>query len=104
MDTEKERIRQAKAQEFEEAVKAKTSIMVENTNKENMSVPMQGNGNVAGFNDQLQFGHKPMPQTLGGEDNEMRWHLNSKLESPNSPYELRNRLCHSRNYGKRHLF
>lgn len=32
---------------------------------------------------------KPMPQTLGGEENEMRWHLNSTLQNPNSRYELR---------------
>lgn len=102
-DTEIERIRQEKTQEFEEAVKAKTSIMVDNVrlnNKESVKTSMTGNDasfNVdtsASFKEQLfllqgQHNTKPMPQTLGGEENEMRWHLNSRLESPNSRYELR---------------
>ena len=101
-DTEKERIRQEKTQEFEEAVKAKTSIMVDNVrlnNKDSVKTSMNGHDvtfNVdtsPGFKEQLLLlqdrQNKPMPQTLGGEENEMRWHLNSRLESPNSRYELR---------------
>lgn len=101
-DTEKERIRQEKTQEFEEAVKAKTSIMVDNArlnNRESVKASLNSNDvtfNVdtsAAFKEQLlllQGKHnKPMPQTLGGEEGEMRWHLNSRLESPNSRYELR---------------
>jgi len=101
-DTEIERIRQEKTQEFEEAVKAKTAIMVDNTrlnSREATKASMSDQG--IAFNDtsiafkeqllSLQGLHntKPMPQTLGGEENEMRWHLNSRLENPNSRYELR---------------
>lgn len=102
-DAEVERIRQEKAQAFEEAVKAKTAVMVDNTRLNNrgniqtirgnsdMTVDMDGAGS---FKEQLQLlqgrqNAKPMPQTLGGEENEMRWHLNSRLENPNSRYELR---------------
>jgi type IV secretion system protein VirB10 len=101
-DTEIERIRQEKTQEFEEAVKAKTAIMVDNNrlnSREATKASMSDQG--IAFNDtsiafkeqllSLQGLHntKPMPQTLGGEENEMRWHLNSRLENPNSRYELR---------------
>ncbi|HAT7746063.1 TPA: conjugal transfer protein TrbI [Legionella pneumophila] len=101
-DAEIERIRQEKTQEFEEAVKAKTSIMVDNVrlnNRASVRTSMSGNDvtfNVdpsTAFKEQLMLvqgrHNKPMPQTLGGEENEMRWHLNSRLESPNSRYELR---------------
>ncbi|HHF7368208.1 TPA: TrbI/VirB10 family protein [Legionella bozemanae] len=102
-DTELERIRQEKAQAFEEAVKAKTSIMVDNPHlntRENITTHRAnsvGTLDVDGgssFNEQLQpfdgrQNARPMPQTLGGEENEMRWHLNSRLENPNSRYELR---------------
>jgi type IV secretory pathway VirB10-like protein len=102
-DTEQERIRQEKAQAFEEAVSAKTSIMVDNPR-----LNVRGVGNTVrvnsgaildvdvnnSFKDQLQTlqerqSSKPIPLTLGGEENEMRWHLNSRLENPNSRYELR---------------
>lgn len=102
-DNEIERIRQEKTQAFEEAVLAKTSIMVDNTrlngrdNTIGVSVDhnMALNINVANsFKEQLQHlqGRQrstPMPQTLGGIEDESRWHLNSKLENPNSRYELR---------------
>lgn len=102
-DAEIERIRQEKAQAFEEAVKAKTSIMVDNTrlsNRDNTN-PMRVNTEIStsgdsadSFKAQLQLLQgsqtvKPMPQTLGGEENGTRWHLNSSLENPNSRYELR---------------
>ncbi len=102
-DTELERIRQEKTQAFEEAVKAKTSIMVDNprlntresinTHRANSVAPFDVD--IGGsFKEQLQLvqerqNTRPMPQTLGGEENEMRWHLNSRLEKPNSRYELR---------------
>lgn len=100
-DTELERIRQEKTQAFEEAVKAKTSIMVDNPHlntRENITTHRAnsiGTFDVDGgssFKEQLFDGRqnvRPMPQTLGGEENEMRWHLNSRLENPNSRYELR---------------
>ncbi|ARM33593.1 Conjugal transfer protein trbI [Legionella longbeachae NSW150] len=102
-DTELERIRQEKTQAFEEAVKAKTSIMVDNphlntresinTHRANSVAPYDVDGGSS-FKEQLQLlegrqNARPMPQTLGGEENEMRWHLNSRLENPNSRYELR---------------
>ncbi|PWY54595.1 conjugal transfer protein TrbI [Legionella qingyii] len=102
-DTELERIRQEKTQAFEEAVKAKTLIMVDNphlntresmtTHRANSVAPFDVDGGSS-FKEQLQLlegrqNARPMPQTLGGEENEMRWHLNSRLENPNSRYELR---------------
>ncbi|VEB33703.1 TrbI/VirB10 family protein [Legionella cherrii] len=100
-DTELERIRQEKTQAFEEAVKAKTSIMVDNprlntrenttTHRANSVGTLDVDGGSS-FKEQLFDGQpnaRPMPQTLGGEENEMRWHLNSRLENPNSRYELR---------------
>ncbi|WP_392538568.1 TrbI/VirB10 family protein [Legionella sp. 227] len=102
-DTELERIRQEKAQAFEEAVKAKTSIMVDNprlnskesinTHRANSVAPFDVAGDSS-LKEQLQLfegrqNARPMPQILGGEENEMRWHLNSRLENPNSRYELR---------------
>ena len=102
-DTEIERIRQEKAQEFEEAVKAKTAIMLDNSrlnNKEqsralpaNQDVTM--NSDVASnFKAQLQAlqqkqNARPVALNIGGEENAMRWHLNSRLENPNSRFELR---------------
>lgn len=102
-DAEMERIRQEKTQAFEEAVNAKTSIMVDNsrlnareiTKALMVSHDTSTEVNVAlTFKEQLQQlqgrqNAKPMPQTLGGEENESRWHLNSRLESPNSRFELR---------------
>ena len=32
---------------------------------------------------------RPVALNIGGEENEMRWHLNSRLENPNSRFELR---------------
>ncbi|HAW6249034.1 TPA: TrbI/VirB10 family protein [Legionella pneumophila] len=94
-DNEIERIRQEKTQAFEEAVKAKTSIMVENArfNVRDNTVGDNANG-ANSFNEHLQRiqamqNSRPMPQTLGGTENESRWHLNSKLENPNTRYELR---------------
>ena len=102
-DNEIERIRQEKTQAFEEAVKAKTAIRVDNLHLMNGSEPInhQANQDIAlnvdvsnTFKEQLNFlqqkqKSKPMPQTLGGQENESRWHLNSHLENPNSRYELR---------------
>ncbi|AMQ28655.1 TPA: TrbI/VirB10 family protein [Legionella pneumophila] len=101
-EAEIERIRQEKTQEFEEAVKAKTSVMVDNprlNNQGNSKISMNSNEitmNIdpsSAFKEQLALLQgrqaKPMPQTLGGEENEMRWHLNSTLQNPNSRYELR---------------
>jgi len=75
-DDELERIRQEKTQAFEEALKAKTSIMIENPRVSHE------NNTEAELTEHLQ-------QALGGDENAMRWHLNSNLENPNSRYELR---------------
>ncbi len=102
-DTEIERIRQEKAQEFEEAVKAKTAIMVDNSRLNNNSPPRELPANqeltmdidvASNFKAQLQAlqqkqNARPVALNIGGEENEMRWHLNSRLESPNSRFELR---------------
>lgn len=94
-DAEMERIRQEKMQAFEEAVKANTAVMTDNvrpdireTSGANPNLPILD----ISMNEQLQLlqeKSKPMPQTLGGEENATRWHLNSRLENPNSRYELR---------------
>lgn len=98
-DSEIERIRQEKTQAFEEAVKAKTTVMVDGTqlhpneNLKNHDAPV--NIDVANtFKAQLQRlqgmqNARPAPQVLGGQENENRWHLKSRLENPNSRYELR---------------
>lgn len=102
-DTEIERIRQEKAQEFEEAVKAKTAIMVDNSrlNNKEQSRALPANQDVtmnidvaSNFKAQLQAlqqkqNARPVALNIGGEENEMRWHLNSRLENPNSRFELR---------------
>ncbi|KTD03995.1 conjugal transfer protein trbI [Legionella geestiana] len=102
-DTEIERIRQEKTQDFEEAVKAKTAIMVDNTrlNNKEQSRSVPANQSIAmdmdvasTFKAQLQVlqerqNAKPVALNIGGDENEMRWHLNSKLENPNSRFELR---------------
>ncbi|HHM2298095.1 TPA: TrbI/VirB10 family protein [Legionella pneumophila] len=96
-EAEIERIRQEKTQEFEEAVKAKTSVMVDNArlnSKDVMNASISNNSDASmNFKEQLTLlqtqNGNPTPQNLGGEENEMRWHLNSRLENPNSRYELR---------------
>ena len=102
-DTEIERIRQEKAQEFEEAVKAKTAIMVDNSRLNNNKPPraLPANQDVtmdidvaSNFKTQLQAlqqkqNARPVALNIGGEENAMRWHLNSRLENPNSRFELR---------------
>lgn len=101
-EAEIERIRQEKTQEFEEAVKAKTSVMVDNSrlnNRDSVKASMNSDEVTMNFDSSSAFKEqlallqerqaKPMPQTLGGEENEMRWHLNSTLQNPNSRYELR---------------
>ena len=102
-DTEIERIRQEKAQEFEEAVKAKTAIMLDNSRLNNNKPPralpanqdVTMNSDVASnFKAQLQAlqqkqNARPVALNIGGEENAMRWHLNSRLENPNSRFELR---------------
>ncbi|HAU0227403.1 TPA: TrbI/VirB10 family protein [Legionella pneumophila] len=98
-DSEIERIRQEKTQDFEEAVKAKTTVMVDDTqlhpndNQKNhdASVSIDVANTFKAHLQKLQGmqNARPTPQTLGGQENESRWHLNSRLESPNSRYELR---------------
>ncbi|HAU1304116.1 TPA: conjugal transfer protein TrbI [Legionella pneumophila] len=98
-DSEIERIRQDKAQEFEEAVKAKTAIVVDNSRLNNIERPVNQSVGMeidvaSNFKTQLQAlqvrqNAKPVALNLGGEENEMRWHLNSRLENPNSRFELR---------------
>tara|TARA_B110000879_G_scaffold212755_1_gene310717 strand:- start:3558 stop:4805 length:1248 start_codon:yes stop_codon:yes gene_type:complete len=94
---ENERIRQDKVQQFEEAVKAKSSVMI---NRENITTNKEGKtttsaeSDVAGtFKEQLQLlagaqKQKAIPQVLGGSESESRWDLNSTLQSPKSPYQL----------------
>lgn len=102
-EAELERIRQVKAQAFEEAVNAKTSISFDSrqnrsnnaTGAYNQSSNMPQLNVAQEFKEQLQLlqgfqkKQKPMPQTLGGEESSMRWHLNSRLESPQTPYVLK---------------
>ena len=102
-DTEIERIRQEKTQDFEEAVKAKTAIMADNTRMNNKEQPraLPAKQDVtmdidvaSNFKAQLQAlqqkqNARSVALSIGGEENEMRWHLNSKLENPNSRFELR---------------
>ncbi|MFO3210870.1 TrbI/VirB10 family protein [Legionella pneumophila serogroup 2] len=102
-ETEIERIRQEKTQEFEEAVKAKTAVSVDNTRLYNNSPPRASLVNqdvsmnidvASNFKAQLQAlqekqNARPVALNIGGEENEMRWHLNSRLENPNSRFELR---------------
>ncbi|CAM4489395.1 MAG: hypothetical protein LEGION0403_FIIPPAGN_02877 [Legionella sp.] len=97
-DAEIERIRQEKTQKFEEAVNAKTVIEID---KERLFVTRKSNREEL----QSDTTHVPTPfqeklaairgrnkqqtaQTLGGRENELRWHLNSTLKNPNTPYEL----------------
>jgi type IV secretory pathway VirB10-like protein len=75
-DDELERIRQEKTQAFEEALKAKTSIMIENP---------RVNHEPSAESEPTEH----LQQALGGDENVTRWHLNSNLENPNSRYELR---------------
>ncbi|HCJ4394764.1 TPA: TrbI/VirB10 family protein [Legionella pneumophila] len=92
-DAEIERIRQEKTQDFEEAVKAKTSVMVDNSRLTNRQQTTSNSDPATVFKEQLALLQerqtKPIPQGLGGEEDESRWHLNSTLQSPNSRYELR---------------
>lgn len=97
-DAELERIRQEKMQDFEEAVKAKTSIMVDNSrlqsrDSHNNHEPILNSNNASSFREQLALlkvrSPRSVSENLGGEENEMRWHLNSTLQNPNSRYELR---------------
>lgn len=98
-DSEIERIRQEKTQAFEEAVKAKTTVMVdgtqlhpnENQKNNDASINIDVTNTFKTHLQRLQGmqNARPAPQALGGQENETRWHLNSRLESPNSRYELR---------------
>lgn len=102
-DIEMERIRQEKTRDFEEAVKAKTAVMVDNSriNNKDENLANHANMNVdmdidvaSNFKSQLQLlqqkqNAKPVLLNIGGVENEMRWHLNSNLENPHSRYELR---------------
>lgn len=102
-DAEIERIRQEKTQQFEEAVKAKTTIVIDResltTQRKNgqdvsqvepIDVQSQFQAKLAALQARTSMSHgKAMPQTLGGSEDEARWHLNSKLQNPSTPYELR---------------
>lgn len=98
-DAELERIRQDKTQQFEEAVKAKTTIAIdkesvsfrrktrqEQIHADTLDVSTQFQEKLAALQERSG---KAMPQTLGGHEDEQRWHLNSKLQNPSTPYELR---------------
>lgn len=90
-DSEVERIRQAKTQSFEEAVKAKTSISIESSTLR--ATPSDSKAN------NLMYKHSRLsrderakiqsPLSIGGNENATRWRLNSQLENPSSKYELR---------------
>ncbi|MFT4059277.1 MAG: TrbI/VirB10 family protein [Legionella sp.] len=99
-DTELERIRQEKTQQFEEAVKAKSSVLFD---KGSLTPQRRTNPNgelrshrasftaEAPFKEMAQGRHshderKPMP--LGGGEDEGRWHLNSRVSAPETPFVL----------------
>lgn len=102
-DAEIERIRQEKTLAFEEAVKAKTTIVIDKESLGSLRKNDQDVSQVESIHAQSQFeaklaslqreaagmSHgKTMPQTLGGSEDEARWRLNSKLQNPSTPYEL----------------
>lgn len=101
-DAEIERIRQEKTLAFEEAVKAKTTIVIDKESLGSLRKNDQEVSQVESIDVQSQFQEKlaalqrsvgmrqgkVMPQTLGGSEDEARWHLNSKLQNPSTPYEL----------------
>jgi type IV secretory pathway VirB10-like protein len=98
-DANIEQIRQEKMQAFTEAINAKTSVVIDhiklnnsdNSNRENHQVGFNFDTNPSNPEPLLQNAQhaRPNPQNLAGEENSMRWHLNSTLENPNSRYELR---------------
>lgn len=100
-ESELERIRQEKTQQFEEAVKAKITVSVDKElTKPNgqlgrpYNLAMQGANPALAFKEQLtlmQAAQQPTQtaRSIGGEEHEQRWHLKSTLQSPQTPYELR---------------
>lgn len=94
-DNEIERIRQEKTQAFEEAVKAKTSITVDNSHLNNKASSNEDNGyETSSFNEHLQRlqnmqNSRSVRPDLGGTEDESRWHLKSRLENPGTRFELR---------------
>ncbi|HAU0949068.1 TPA: TrbI/VirB10 family protein [Legionella pneumophila] len=91
-EAEIERIRQEKTQAFEEAVKAKSAVMVDNPRLHGQTTAnaYEADPSLA-FKEQLSLlqARQPNPQALGGEEDESRWHLNTTLQNPNSRFELR---------------
>ncbi len=100
-DSEIERLRQDKTQAFEEAVKTKITVSVDKTlikqsskSEDQYSVQMNGASAALSFKEQLQMMQKSIQKnqtvsSIGGKENEQRWHLNSTLQSPTTPFELR---------------
>ena len=99
---EQEHIRQEKQQQFEEALKAKTSVSF--SLRGNQTLQSHSN-QTNGFNNAMDpnmleseqmrllppgFGQekKVTTQSLGGEENESRWQLKSTLQAPTSLYEI----------------
>jgi type IV secretion system protein VirB10 len=100
-DSELERIRQEKTQAFEEAVKSKVTISVDKellkqgsqTNSYNR-IQMQSPNQSLSFKEQLKIMQSAQQTTqtarqIGGEEDDKRWHLNTKLQNPTTPFELR---------------
>ncbi len=105
-EAEIERIRQEKTQQFEEAVKAQITVSY---NKEKISsMSHQGTahqtlaiapnaGQLPSFKEQLKLlqtsANNNIPDqtasNIGGSENESRWQLKSKLQTPSSLFELR---------------
>lgn len=99
-DSEIERIRQEKTQQFEEAVKSKITVSFDkeltarSSQTTHYTSQMKQPNLGMSFKEQLKLmqGSQKTSQTsssIGGEENEQRWQLKSKLESPSTPYELR---------------
>lgn len=99
-NSEIDRINQEKTQLFEEAVKAKITVSVDKelikSNGQDFKAINQGirTGELS-FKEQLkQLQAVPSNQSqtasiIGGKENEQRWRLNSSLQNPSTPFELR---------------
>lgn len=99
-DSEIERIRQEKSQQFEEAVKSKITISFDkelisrSSQTAHYTSQMKQPNLGISFKEQLKLmqvsqNTSQTSSSIGGEESEQRWQLKSKLESPKTPYELR---------------
>ena len=99
-DSEIERIRQEKSQQFEEAVKSKITVsfdkelIARSSQTAHYTSQMKQPNLGISFKEQLKLMQRSQntsqtSSSIGGEESEQRWQLKSKLESPKTPYELR---------------